>query len=69
MTSQYSNLISESIIALLKQDLRRITFLKEKLFGQQLPIALRQISWTECLFRFEKKPHESDLVRLFVYIH
>ncbi|CAF1615883.1 unnamed protein product, partial [Adineta ricciae] len=61
MTSQYSNLISESIIALLKQDLRRITFLKEKLFGQQLPVALRQISWTECLFRFEKKPHESDL--------
>ncbi|UJR31743.1 hypothetical protein I4U23_019221 [Adineta vaga] len=61
MTSQYSDLISNSIITLLKQDLRRITFIKEKLFGQQLPMALRQISWTECLFRFEKKPFESDL--------
>ncbi len=61
MTSQYSDIISNSIIALLKRDIRRVIFIKEKLFGQQLPLTLRQFVWTECLFRFEKKPLEDDL--------
>ncbi|CAF0990782.1 unnamed protein product [Rotaria sordida] len=61
MSSQYSDIISKSIIALLKCDLRRVIFIKEKLFGQQLPIILRQFIWTECLLRFEKKPFDNDL--------
>ena len=65
MTSQYSDLISNSIVALLKHDYRRINLIKEKLFGQQLPLSLRQFIWTECLLRFEKKPFEHDLVRLY----
>ncbi|CAF3505876.1 unnamed protein product [Adineta steineri] len=60
-TSQYSDVISSSIVALLKHDLRRITFIKEKLFGQQLPIALREISWTEYLLRSEKKSFDYNL--------
>ncbi|CAF3664627.1 unnamed protein product [Rotaria sp. Silwood1] len=60
MTSQYSNIISKSIVALLKCDLRRIIFIKEKLFGQQLPLTIRQFIWTECLLRFEKEPLEND---------
>ncbi|CAF4338623.1 unnamed protein product, partial [Rotaria sp. Silwood2] len=61
MTSQYSDIISKSIIALLKCDLRRVIFVKEKLFGQQLPITIRQFIWTECLLRFEKEPLDNDL--------
>lgn len=63
MSSDYSEIISNSIIALLKRDLRRTTFIKEKLFGQQLSNALRQWIWTECLLRFEKKALDTDLVR------
>jgi len=62
MISQHSNNISNSIIALLKRDLRRVIFIKEKLFGQQLPVILRQFIWMECLFRYEKKSFDSDLV-------
>lgn len=62
MTSTYSNVISDSIIALLKCDLRRMVFIKEKLFGQQLPLGLRQLIWTECLFRLEKKSFDYDPV-------
>ena len=63
MSSEYSEIISNSIIALLKRDIRRTTFIKEKLFGQQLSQALRQWIWTECLLRFEKKALDTDLVR------
>jgi hypothetical protein len=62
ITSQYSDIISNSVVALLKCDLRRVILIKEKLFGQQLPLILRQFVWTECLFRFEKKPLDYDLV-------
>jgi hypothetical protein len=62
MTSKYSDVIANSIIALLKRDLRRIIFIKEKLFGQPLPVILRQFIWLECLFRFENKSFDSDLV-------
>jgi hypothetical protein len=64
MSSQYSDIISNSIVALVKQDFRRIALIKERLFGQQLPLTLRQFIWTECLLRFEKKPFEYDLVCL-----
>jgi hypothetical protein len=66
MTSQYSDIVSNSVVELLKHDLRRVTFIKEKLFGQQLPLKLRQLIWTECLLRFEKKPIDYDLVCLFL---
>jgi hypothetical protein len=62
MTSKYSDILADSIIALLKRDLRRIIFIKEKLFSQQLPMILRQFIWTECLFRFEKQSFDFDLV-------
>ena len=62
MISAYSNAISDSIIALLKCDLRRVVFIKEKLFGQQLPLGLRQLLWTEYLFRSEKKSFNYDPV-------
>jgi hypothetical protein len=62
MSSQYSDIVSNSVVALLKRDVRRVIFIKEKLFGQQLPIILRQFIWTECLLRFEKKPFDYDLV-------
>lgn len=64
MTSKYSDIISNPIIAVLKCDIRRVIFIKEKLFGQQLPLILRQFVWTECLFRFEKKPLDHNLVNL-----
>ena len=64
MTSKYSDVIANSIIALLKCDLRRVIFIKEKLFGQPLPVILRQFIWLECLFRFENKSVENDLVSL-----
>ncbi len=64
LTSQYSDIISNSIIALLKRDIRRVIFIKEKLFGQQLPILLRQFVWTECLLRFEKGSLDYDLVNI-----
>ncbi|CAM2720415.1 unnamed protein product [Rotaria socialis] len=57
----YSDTLSSSIIAILKRDLRRVVILKEKVFGQQLPRALRQLIWTECLLRFEKEPIDDDL--------
>jgi hypothetical protein len=53
------------MIALLKHDFRRITLINVKLFGQQLPITLRQFIWTECLLRLEKKPFDYDLVCLY----
>lgn len=62
MISAYSNAISDSIIALLKCDLRRMVFIREKLFGQQLPLGLRQLVWTECLFQAEKKSFNYDPV-------
>jgi len=65
MTSQYSDIVSSSVVAILKRDPRRVIFITEKLFGQQLPLSLRQFIWTECLLRFEKKPFDSDLVILF----
>ncbi|CAF3891149.1 unnamed protein product, partial [Rotaria sordida] len=61
MTSQYSDIVSSSVVAILKRDPRRVVFITEKLFGQQLPISLRQFIWTECLLRFEKKPFDYDL--------
>ncbi|CAF2926066.1 unnamed protein product [Rotaria sp. Silwood2] len=61
MTSQYSDILSSSVVAILKRDPRRIIFIREKLFGQQLPVSLRQFIWTECLLRFEKKPYDNDL--------
>jgi hypothetical protein len=64
MTSQYSDIVSTSVVAILKRDPRRVIFITEKLFGQQLPFSLRQFIWTECLLRFEKKPFEHDLVIL-----
>jgi len=64
MTSEYSDIISNSIIALLKRDIRRVIFIKEKLFGQQLPILLRQFVWTECLLRFEMGSLDYDLVNI-----
>ena len=66
MTSQYSDIVSNSVVALLKRDPRRVIFITEKLFGQQLPLSLRQFIWTECLLRFEKKPFDYDLVILFL---
>ena len=66
MSSEYSEIISNSIIALLKKDLRRTAFIKEKLFGQQLSHALRQWIWTECLLRFERKSLDTDLVRSYL---
>jgi len=63
MTSQYSDIVSSSVVAILKRDPRRVIFITEKLFGQQLPLSLRQFIWTECLLRFEKKPFDYDLVR------
>lgn len=62
LTSQYSDIVSNSVVAILKRDPRRVIFITEKLFGQQLPLTLRQFLWTECLLRFEKKPFDSDLV-------
>jgi hypothetical protein len=62
MTSQYSDIVSSSVVAILKRDPRRVIFITEKLFGQQLPLSLRQFIWTECLLRFEKKPFDYDLV-------
>lgn len=64
--SQYSNVISSSIITLLKCDLRRVIFIKEKLFGQQLPMVLRQFIWTECLVRCERKSFDYDVVKFTV---
>jgi hypothetical protein len=65
MTSQYSDIVSSSVVAILKRDPRRVIFITEKLFGQQLPLTLRQFIWTECLLRLEKKPFDYDLVKLF----
>jgi hypothetical protein len=65
MTSQYSDIVSSSVVAILKRDPRRVIFITEKLFGQQLSLSLRQFIWTECLLRFEKKPFDYDLVILF----
>lgn len=65
MTSEYSDIVSSSVVALLKRDPRRVIFITEKLFGQQIPLSLRQFIWTECLLRVEKKPHDYDLVRRF----
>lgn len=61
MTSKYSDVISHSILAVLKCDLRRIVFIRERLFGQQLPNKLRQFIWTECLIRFERKTSDYNL--------
>ncbi|UJR14936.1 hypothetical protein I4U23_001918 [Adineta vaga] len=61
MTSDYSDIVSSSVVALLKRDPRRVIFITEKLFGQQIPLSLRQFIWTECLLRVEKKPHDYDL--------
>ncbi|CAF1647042.1 unnamed protein product, partial [Didymodactylos carnosus] len=61
LTSQYSDIVSESVVSLLRRDPRRIVFITEKLFGQQLPIVLRQFLWTECLLKFEKRPFDHDL--------
>ncbi|CAF1438227.1 unnamed protein product [Adineta steineri] len=61
MTSEYSDIVSSSVVALLKRDPRRVIFITEKLFGQQLPLSLRQFIWTECLLRVEKKPYDYDL--------
>ena len=65
MTSEYSDIVSNSVVALLKRDPRRVIFITEKLFGQQIPLSLRQFIWTECLLRVEKKPHDYDLVQRF----
>jgi hypothetical protein len=64
MTSEYSDIVSSSVVALLKRDPRRVIFITEKLFGQQIPLTLRQFIWTECLLRVEKKPYDYDLVIL-----
>lgn len=59
--SNYTESLSNSLVVLLKRDIRWIGFIKEKLFGQQLSSTLRQWIWTECLLRFERKPSDVDL--------
>lgn len=66
MTSQYSDIVSSSVVAILKRDPRRVIFIAEKLFGQQLPLSLRQFIWSECLLRPEKKLFDHDLVRMLL---
>lgn len=62
INSNYTEILSNSLVVLLKRDIRWIGFIKEKLFGQQLSSTLRQWIWTECLLRFERKPSDVDLV-------
>jgi len=66
MTSKYSDIISHSILAILRYDPRRIVFIRERLFGQRLPNKLRQFIWTECLIHFERKTSDYNLVKQFV---
>ena len=64
-TSAYTEILSSAVVSILKRDVRRIIFVKEKLFGQQLSNTLRQWIWAECLFRLGKKPFNTDLVKDF----
>lgn len=62
LTSNHSEILSNSLIVLLKHDIRWIGLVKQRLFGCPLPSSLRQWIWTECLLRFEKKPTDLHLV-------
>lgn len=59
LSSEYSEIISESLIQTLKKDPRRIAFVLQKLIGQQLSNSLRVFIWSDILMRHERKKIEA----------
>ncbi|CAF0718895.1 unnamed protein product [Brachionus calyciflorus] len=55
LSSEYSEIISESLLTILKKDSRRIAFVLQKLIGQQLSNNLRVFIWSDILMRHERK--------------
>lgn len=59
LSSEYSEIISESLIKILNKDPRRIAFVLQKLIGQQLSNSLRVFIWSDILMRHERKKIEA----------
>lgn len=55
LSSEYSEIISYSLMNILKKDPRRIAFVLQKLIGQQLSYSLRIFIWSDILMRHERK--------------
>lgn len=60
LTSEYSELIGASLLAILKISPRRTAFVLQKLSGQQLTKNLREFIWSDILMRHERKKIETS---------
>lgn len=61
LSSDFSELIGESLLAVLKKDPRRIAFVLQKLIGQQLTNSLRKYIWSDILLRHERKKIDTSV--------
>lgn len=59
LSSEFSEILSESLMNILKKDPRRIAFVLQKLIGQQLSYSLRLFIWSDILMRHERKKIEA----------
>ena len=60
LTSGFSELIGESLLALLQKEPRRIAFVLRKLIGQQLTFNLRRYIWSDILMRHERRKFDGS---------
>ena len=66
LTSEYSEVIGESLLVILQKDPRKIAFVLQKLIGQQLTKNLRKYIWADILLRHErKKLHTTTIPVIF----
>ncbi len=61
LSSEYSELISDSLLYILRKDPRRTSFLIHKLNGQPLTTSLRFFIWSDILLRNEKKKENLEV--------
>ncbi len=61
LSGEFSELISESVLQILRKDPRRISFLVQKLLGHQLTHSLRQFIWNEVLLRKEMQTNNFNV--------
>jgi hypothetical protein len=61
LSSEYTEVIAQSLLCILQKDPRRIAFVLQKLIGQQLPDNLRKFIWSDILMRHERKKIESSI--------
>ncbi len=67
MSSEYSDIIGASLLAILEKSPRRTAFVLQKLSGQQLTANLRKFIWSDILIRHERKKIDSNAEVIFIF--